>query len=160
MNKDRVAALTVGGEQRSSRNRVRLLHASAISMDWGSTTSVVQWCDVISARSVGNCTEVATPGGTVKARCPLKEVIEVLSVLGLVQLRRDLAVNASYVRRLTGYGRHRLIVELEDSRCVHVGRQFQRDVRALFGRQSSDRARGEIRASLQMARLKKNASGG
>ena len=93
----------------------------------------------VSARAVGNHTEIATLAGLVKVHCPLKEIIEVLTSIGLVQLRRNLAVNANRVRRLIGCGQHRLVVVLEGDCCVHVGRQFQRDIRAQFGRRTADR---------------------
>lgn len=121
-------------ERQVARSRFRVLDASTISVDWGSTTSVVPWRDVISVRAVGNRTEIATLATVLKVRCPLKEIIEALSVLGVVQLRRDLAVNGARVRRMIGGGRHRLVVVLEDGACVAVGRQFQRDIRARFGR--------------------------
>jgi DNA-binding LytR/AlgR family response regulator len=94
---------------------------------------------VISVRAVGNRTEIATLVSVLKVRCPLKDVIETLTVLGLVQLRRDLAVNAARVRRMVGGGRHRLLVVLDDGACVAVGRQFQRDIRARFGRPGANR---------------------
>jgi DNA-binding LytR/AlgR family response regulator len=135
----RVARLIVQEERNRFRSRIRLLDAGTISVDWGSATSVVRWCDVVSARAVGNHTEIATLAGPVKVHCPLKEIIEVLTSMGLVQLRRNLAVNATRVRRLIGCGQHRLVIVLEDDRCVDVGRQFQRDIRARFGRRSADR---------------------
>ena len=58
-----------------------------------------------------------------------------LADLGLVQVRRDVAVNGARVRRLIGSGRHRLTVILDGGACVQVGRQFQRDIRARFGPQ-------------------------
>lgn len=134
-----VARPATDHKRRNARRRLRVLDASTISVDWGPTTSVVQWCDVISARSVGNHTEIATVARVLRARCPLRDTIETLTGLGLVQLRRDLAVNAARVRRLVGGGRHRLVVLLDDGGCVRVGRQFQRDVRARFGQQTADR---------------------
>ena len=139
MNGAHVPATKVGGERRDARNRVRLLDTSTFSIDWGSTTTVVQWCDVISARAVGNCTEIATLAHILKVHCPLSGIVETLKCLGLVQLRRDVAVNGARVRRLVGGGRHRLVVVLEDGACVRVGRQFRRDIRARFGQQNPDR---------------------
>lgn len=133
------APMEAKGARCNGRTRFRLLDASTFSVDWGSTTSVVQWCEVISARSKGNHTEIATLARVLKVHCPLREVVQALTCLGLVQLRRDLAVNADRVRRLVGGGRHRLIVVLEDGACVRVGRQFQRDIRARFGPQRANR---------------------
>lgn len=136
MSGDHAVRLATRGERREERLRLRLLDTDTISLDWGSTTSLVQWCDVISVRSVGNHTEIVSDACVLKVRCPLKEVIEVLTDLGLVQIRRDLAVNAARVRRMVGGGRHRLVVILEDGESIAVGRQFQRDIRVRFGRPS------------------------
>ncbi len=142
-----VAPLAVRADRDDSRSRFRLLDAGTISLDWGPTTIVFQWCDVVSACAVGNHTEIATLADVVKVHCPLKEIVEVLSSLGLVQLRRNMAVNAARVRRLIGGGHHHLVVVLEDGRCMQVGRQFQRAIRARFGQRSADRfnSRGELR---------------
>jgi DNA-binding LytR/AlgR family response regulator len=118
--------------KRRQAARVRILGANSISVNRGSTTEIIRWCDVISAHSVRNHTEIVTCGRTLKAHCSLKAILAALTALGLVQVRRDVAVNAASLRRLTGSGRHRLIAELEGGVCVPVGREFQRDIRARF----------------------------
>ena len=120
-------------DRSGAAGRLRMVGAGRISLDWGATTEVVPWSDVISARSVQNHTEIVTHDRTLKVHCPLKTIVAMLASLGLVQVRRDVAVNGSRVRRLVGAGRHRLTVILEGGACVQVGRQFQRDIRAQFG---------------------------
>jgi DNA-binding LytR/AlgR family response regulator len=160
MSGDRVAPLIVGRKGRGYGSRLRLLDPATISVNWGPTTSLVQWCDLVMARSVRNHTEIATTAGVVKAPCPLKEVVEILASLGLVQLRRNLAVNTARVCRLVGAGHHRLFVVLDDGRYLQVGRNFQRVVRARFGAQSMGHPRtaGTL-PSLRMPPLKKRAGG-
>jgi hypothetical protein len=118
--------------QHAAAGRVRIVGANSISLNWGSTTEIVRWCDVVFAHSVRNHTEIVTHGGTLKVHCSLSALIATLAELGLVQVRRDVAVNAVSVRRLLGSGRHRLVAVLEGGVCVPVGREFQRDIRARF----------------------------
>lgn len=132
MNGFRMQPATASRE-RSAANRLRILNIDTISIDWGASTELIRWHDVVSARSVRNCTEIATRTHVVKVHCSLTDVVRTLSGLGLVQVRRDRAVNASFVRRLIGGGRHRLDIVLENDTCLRVGRQFQRDIRARFG---------------------------
>ncbi len=119
--------------RRDATSRLRLVGPGAISLDWGATTEVVSWPDVISAHSVRNHTEIVTRDRTLKVHCPLKTIVVALASLGLVQVRRDVAVNGGRVRRLIGAGRHRLTLVLDGGACVQVGRQFQHAVRARFG---------------------------
>ena len=126
-------SLTGDTSRRDAASRLRTVGTGRISLDWGATTEVIQWSDVISLHSVRNHTEIVMRGRTLKVRCPLKAIVVRLAALGLVQVRRDVAVNGGRVRRLIGAGRHRLTLVLESGDCVEVGRQFQRDVRARFG---------------------------
>lgn len=118
---------------RDSTSRLRIVGIDTLSIDWGATTELIPWHDVIAARSVGNYTEILTVVRTLKVHCPLRAVVELLDQLGLVQLRRECAVNGARVRRLIGGGRHRLLVVLDEGTCVRVGRQFQSEIRARFG---------------------------
>jgi DNA-binding LytR/AlgR family response regulator len=113
--------------------RFSILGPDRIAVHWGSTTEVIAWSDVITARSVKNETVIATRGRTLRVHCPLKVVVERLAALGLVQIRRGEAVNAAHVRRLVGGGRHRLLLVLDGDVCLRVGRQFQSRIRGLFG---------------------------
>ena len=124
---------SAGAQQRVAADRCRILDPERIALSWGATTEVIPWAQVIVAQWVENCTVISTDNRTLKIRCPLVSVLERLAALGLVQVRRDVAVNAAKVRRLVGTGRHRLIIVLDDDRFVAVGREFQREVRARFG---------------------------
>ena len=131
-----VIAPTRARNGREGASRLRVLNADSIAIHWGSAIEVIRWADVILARSVKNCTEIATRDRTLRVHSPLKGVLSALAGLGLIQIRRDTAVNEMSVRRLIGAGRHRLLVILEGGACLRVGRDFQRDVRARFGTQS------------------------
>jgi DNA-binding LytR/AlgR family response regulator len=109
-----------------------VISASLIAVDWGATTEVISWSEVITVNSVGNHTELATPGRELRVRCPLKTIVATLAPLGLIQVRRDVAVNSNRVRRIIGAGGHRLLLVLDGGACIRVGRQFQSDMRARF----------------------------
>lgn len=138
-------ALPSAGAQRVAADRCRILDAERIALRWGATTEVIPWAQVIVAQSVENCTLISTRNRALKIRCPLVSVLEELAALGLVQVRRDVAVNAAKVRRLVGTGRHRLIIILDDDRLVAVGREFQREVRVRFGAADRRLNRRDIR---------------
>jgi DNA-binding LytR/AlgR family response regulator len=125
--------------------RVRVLAPGWISLQWGSTTELVRWCDVISARSIQNHTEIATGSRTLNVRCPLRDIVAKLAPLGLMQIRREVAVSDACVRQLIGSGRHRLAVVLSSGAHVSVGRQFQRSVRARFAASAPASANRQVR---------------
>ena len=83
--------------------------------------------------SVRNYSVITLCGRTLKVRSTLRAVVAELAALGLMQVRRDAAVNVTRVRRLIGAGRHRLLMILDDDRRIEVGREFQRQVRARLG---------------------------
>ena len=112
--------------------RFRVLDAERISVCWGSSTELLAWSDVITVHALRNCSVINACGRTLKVRSPLRTVVAELTVLGLMQVRRDTAVNITRVRRLIGAGRHRLLMILDDDRRIEVGREFQRAVRARF----------------------------
>ena len=128
-----VGPMAATTDKRGETSRVRLLGPDTISLHRGAVTEVVRCRDVISARSVGNYTEIVAAGRTLKVRCPLKTIIATLTSVGLVQVRKGVAVNGARVCRLVGSGKHRLVLELEGGVCVHVGRPFQSVIRARFG---------------------------
>jgi DNA-binding LytR/AlgR family response regulator len=111
---------------------VRMIGGEMIALDWGATTEVLMCRDVLFARSMGNHTQIVARGRTLKVHFPLKKIVTALGPVGLVQVRRDVAVAAVWVRRLVGNGGHRLVVELDGGVQIAVGRQFQRDIRARF----------------------------
>jgi DNA-binding LytR/AlgR family response regulator len=112
--------------------RFRVIDAERIAVCWGSSTEVLAWADVISVHSLRNCSVITACGRTIKVRSTLRAVVAELASLGLMQVRRDTAVNITRVRRLVGAGRHRLLMILDDDRRIDVGREFQRQVRARF----------------------------
>jgi DNA-binding LytR/AlgR family response regulator len=112
--------------------RFRVIDAERIAVYWGSSTDLLAWSDVVSVHSVRNCSVITACGRTVKVRSSLRAVVAELAPLGLMQVRRDTAVNITRVRRLVGAGRHRLLMILDDDQRVEVGREFQRHVRARF----------------------------
>lgn len=112
--------------------RFRILDAERISVCWGSSTELLAWSEVITVQSLRNCSVINACGRTLKVRSPLRAVVAELAPLGLMQVRRDTAVNITRVRRIVGAGRHRLIMILDDDTHVEVGRDFQRQVRARF----------------------------
>ena len=112
--------------------RFRVIDADRIAVCWGSSTELLAWSDVVSVHSLRNCSVITACGRTIKVRSPLRAVVAALAALGLIQVRRDTAVNITRVRRLVGGGRHRLLMILDDDRRVEVGREFQRQVRARF----------------------------
>ena len=119
--------------------RFRVLGADRIAVRWGSSTQLIAWSEVVSVHSVRNHSVITVCGGALKVRSPLRAVVAELAALGLMQVRRDAAVNVTRVRRLIGAGRHRLLMILDDDRRIEVGREFQRQVRARLG-QSVDPA--------------------
>lgn len=114
--------------------RFRVLNAERVSVCWGSSTELLIWAEVLTIHSLRNCSVITVGDRTIKVRSPLRAVVAELAALGLMQVRRDTAVNVSRVRRLVGTGRHRLLMILDDDRHIEVGREFQRRVRARFGR--------------------------
>ncbi len=118
--------------RRGTACRLRMLGSNVIALDWGATTEVITWSEVISVHSVGSRSEIATTGGALKVRCPLKMIVATLEPLGLIRVRRDVAVNGERVRRLIGVGGHRLLLVLDGGARVQVGRQFQSEMRARF----------------------------
>lgn len=112
---------------------VGVLDGRRVSIRCRTFTEVVSWDDVVVARSVGNYTVIDTLGGPLRVHRPLRFVVERLSSLGLVQIRRCVAVNGDKVRRLRGAGRHQLSIDLDGQLTFEVGRNFQRAVRHRFG---------------------------
>jgi len=112
--------------------RFRVIDAERIAVCWGSSTELLAWADVVSVHSVRNCSVITACNRMIKVRATLRAVVAELAPLGLMQVRRDTAVNFTRVRRLVGAGRHRLLMILDDDRRVEVGREFQRQVRARF----------------------------
>ena len=110
--------------------RFRVLGPDRIVVRWGSSTELIAWSEVVSVHSVRNHSVITLCGRTLKVRSPLRAVVAELAALGLMQVRRDAAVNVTRVRRLIGAGRHRLLMILDDDRRIDVGREFQRQVRA------------------------------
>ena len=109
------------------------LDGRRVSIRCRALTEVVSWDDIVVARSVGNYTVIETHGGPLTVHGPLRLVVERLSSLGLVQIHRRVAVNGDKVRRLRGFGRHQLRIDLEGQITFDVGRNFQRIVRHRFG---------------------------
>ena len=120
-------------ERLASAGYVRVLDAERIAICSNGSTEVIEWNDVIMARSAKNYTSIITARGTFTVRKPLQVVIDTLAGLGFVQIHRRVAVNEARVRRLIRSGRRRLVVELDGDLCLEAGRQFQRSVRTRFG---------------------------
>ena len=112
------------------RPRFRVVGTDRIAVCWGSSTELIAWPEVVSVHSVRNYVVIAACGRMIKVRSTLRAVVADLAVFGLMQVRRDAAVNVARVRRLIGAGRHRLLMILDDDRRIEVGRDFQRQVRA------------------------------
>lgn len=121
--------------------RLRVVGTGRIAVACGASTEIVEWDEVVTIRSVHNCTQILTRTRSLKIRSPLSAVVTQLSGVGLVQVRRDAAVNGSKVRQLVGSGCHRLAILLDDGSSLEVGRRFQRVVRLRFG--AGSRCRGE-----------------
>jgi DNA-binding LytR/AlgR family response regulator len=111
-----------------------VLDADRIAVCWGSSTELIAWSEVVSVHSVRNYSVITVCDRTLKVRSTLRAVVAELAALGLMQVRRDAAVNLARVRRLIGGGRHQLLMILDDDRRIAVGREFQRQVRARLGR--------------------------
>ena len=112
--------------------RFRLLTGDRIAVCWGSSTELLRWSDVVSVQSERNCAVISTGVRDIKVRATLRAVVAELAMLGLIQVRRDTAVNATRVRRLIGAGRHRLIMILDNDCRIDVGRDFQQPIRTRF----------------------------
>ena len=122
-----------GRRRRASSAHVRIIGAGRIAICSGASTEVIEWNDVVLARSAKNHTWIATRHGAVRVRRPLRMIICALAELGLIQIHRRVAVNDSKVRRLVRSGRRRLDIQLDDDLLLEVGRQYQRIIRARFG---------------------------
>jgi DNA-binding LytR/AlgR family response regulator len=120
-------------ERETSMGYVRIIDAGRVAICSGASTEVVDWEDVILARSAKNYTWMATRRGAIRVRRPLQVVIETLAELGLVQIHRRTAVNQAKVRRMVRSGNRRLVLILDEDLRLDVGRQFQRMIRAQFG---------------------------
>jgi DNA-binding LytR/AlgR family response regulator len=119
--------------RRAATNPVRVLGVDRVSICSGASTEVVEWGDIILARSDRSYTWIVTRRGALRVRGPLHLVICTLAGLGFVQIHRRVAVNDSKVRRLIRSGRRQLDIQLDDDMRLEVGRQFQRSVRDRFG---------------------------
>lgn len=124
-----------------SAGPVRVIGAGRVSICSGPSTEVVEWNDIILARSAKSYTWIVTRRGALRVRGPLQVVICTLAGLGFVQIHRRVAINDSKVRRLIRSGRRRLDILLEDDVRLEVGRQFQRSVRDRFGVERRDLSR-------------------
>jgi DNA-binding LytR/AlgR family response regulator len=120
-------------ERRTATSPVRVIGGGRVSICSRASTEVVEWGDIILARSDRSYTWIVTRRGALRVRGPLHVVICSLAGLGFVQIHRRVAVNDSKVRRLIRSGRRRLDILLEDDMRLEVGRQFQRSVRDRFG---------------------------
>lgn len=114
------------------RPAIRVLDAGRIAIRCGPAITVVDLCDIILAQTSRNTTVIVTRFGELRVRETLRTVLELLGVSGLTRIHRRTAVNGLKVRRVVGRGNHRLLVFLDDGRCLAVGRGFQREVRARF----------------------------
>jgi DNA-binding LytR/AlgR family response regulator len=128
-----VSAVEATIDRSTSAGYVRVIGPGRIAICAGPDTEVVDWSDIILAKSAKNYTWIVTRRGSIRVRRPLQVVIESLAALGFVQIHRRVAVNDSKVRRLVRSGRRRLEIVLEDESRLDVGRQYQRVVRARFG---------------------------
>src|SRR4029078_11241389 len=73
--------------------RFRLLDAERIAVCWGSSTELLAWADVVSVHSVRNFSVITACNRMIKVRATLRAVVAELAPLGLMQVRRDTAVN-------------------------------------------------------------------
>lgn len=121
-----------------SAGPVRIIGVDRVAICSGPSTEVVEWNDIILARSARSHTWIVTRRGALRVRGPLQVVICTLAGLGFVQIHRRVAINDSKVRRLVRCGRRRLDILLEDDVRLEVGRQFQRSVRDRFGVERRD----------------------
>jgi DNA-binding LytR/AlgR family response regulator len=129
--------------RRASVSSIRVIGAHRISICSGASTEVVEWSDIILARSARSYTWIVTRRGDLRVRGPLQVVICTLAELGFVQIHRRVAINDAKVRRLIRCGRRRLDILLEDDVRLEVGRQFQRSVRDRFGAARPDSSPSE-----------------
>ena len=109
--------------------RVRLLDGTHLAVSYGALTDVIPIGEILVVRAEQNATHFVTHRRAFKVRSPLRVVLVKLAGAGLVQLRRDVAVNSAKIRRVVGAGGHRLHVVLEDESSIDVGRTYQRAVR-------------------------------
>lgn len=133
--------------RRAGAGYVRVIGAARVAICSGAATEVVEWNDIILAKSAKNYTWIVTRHGAIRVRRPLQVVVDTLAALGFVQIHRRVAVNDSKVRRIVRSGRRRLEVLLEDELRLEVGRQYQRVVRARFGAEQRSRLPNEPMAS-------------
>jgi len=101
------------------------------------STDVIGFSEIVLARSVRNSTCIVTCTGELKVRHTLGFVVDRLAHLGLVRIHRNTAVNERRIRRLKGFGRHRLEIDLDGGRTLEVGRTFQRRLRDLLTARST-----------------------
>jgi len=127
-------------DRRASFGFVQIIGGGRIAIRSGASTEVVDWDDIMLARSAKNHTWIVTRRGAIRVRRPLQVVIEALAVLGFIQIHRCTAVNDSKVRRLVRSGRRQLDILLEDDVRLEVGRQYQGVVRARFGAELRNRS--------------------
>lgn len=130
--------------RRAGPGSVRVIGVGRVAICSGASTEVVQWSDIILARSDRSYTWIVTRRGALRVRGPLHLVICTLASLGFVQIHRRVAINDSKVRRLIRSGRRRLDVLLDDDLRLEVGRQFQRSVRDRFGAERRDSSPAEL----------------
>jgi DNA-binding LytR/AlgR family response regulator len=129
--------------RRASTSSVRVIGADRVSICSGASTEVVEWSEIILARSARSYTWIVTQRGALRVRGPLQVVICTLAGLGFVQIHRRVAINDSKVRRLIRSGRRRLDILLDDDLRLEVGRQFQCAVRNRFGAEPRDSSPNE-----------------
>src|SRR5690242_1034915 len=94
--------------RQTSMGYVRVIDAGRVAICSGASTEVVNWDDIILARSAKNYTWLATRRGAIRVRRPLQVVIATLAELGLVQIHRRVAVNQTKVRRMVRSGNRQL----------------------------------------------------
>ena len=56
------AGVTAPNAPNDGESRLRMVGATAIALDWGATTEVIPWSEVISVHSVRNHCEIVTHG--------------------------------------------------------------------------------------------------
>ena len=125
MNSDAEGALAV----RARPPRIRVLDRDLVAICRRSATTIVSRHDLISAHASHNTTVIHTRQGELRVHSPLSVVLLDLTSIGFVQIHRGTAVNVVAIRQLVGHGGHRVVVHLDDDRCLDVGRTFQRTVR-------------------------------
>ena len=114
-------------------DRLFVLDGERIAIRHRASTQVVARAEVICARAAKNGTWIVTVRGQFKVREAMNRVVDKLASIGIVRIHRGLAVNGEKVRCIVGRSQHRLAVVLDGDESFEVGRQFQREIRALFG---------------------------